>query len=108
MIMKALLNPKPANMAKILQTEEWFRKGFQPNTVFSILMVNIAKKDLLASLEFKLWTKYVSSFNHYNPNENVKMLNILGTNYDDQDWMLSRAMKVERTKDIATKLCGEL
>ncbi|KAJ8523767.1 hypothetical protein ON010_g17351 [Phytophthora cinnamomi] len=104
--------PATQNTAKRLEMEQvqlWLKKGRTPDDTFTLLSLDRAGENLLASPQFNTWAKYINYYNKENPDEKTTLIAKLMTHFDDEELtpILVAASKVPSTKATATKLQAE-
>nr|7XVK_B Chain B, RxLR effector protein PSR2 [Phytophthora sojae] len=105
-------SPATQSTAKRLEAEQvqlWLKKGRTPDDTFTLLSLDRAGDDLLASPQFNTWMKYINYYNKENPDEKTTVLAKLMTHFDDEELtpILVVARKVPSTESTAAKLQAE-
>ncbi|GMF55261.1 unnamed protein product [Phytophthora fragariaefolia] len=104
--------PATQNIAKRLEAEQvqlWLKTNRLPEDVFTLLSLDRAGDELLATPQFKTWTKYINYYNKENPDAKTTILAQLGNHFDEDELtrILIAAMKAPSTEATAAKLQDE-
>ncbi|EGZ09493.1 hypothetical protein PHYSODRAFT_288430 [Phytophthora sojae] len=111
-IEKAKLSPETERIAAILQGEqlqEWSRIGYWPGAVYRFLFKQHSYDGIFASINWKIWTKYLDDYNAMHSAKQVSMYQVLKAHYADEGLVkvLEKAELAPETKKLASRLHAE-
>ncbi|KAG2883764.1 hypothetical protein PC129_g5862 [Phytophthora cactorum] len=104
--------PNTATAAKRLEADQiqlWLKNGRTPGELLTLLSLDKAGDQLLASPRFQTWSKFISYYNKENPGDATTVMEKLTYHIGDEEIMriLEAARKVPSTEKAATKLQTE-
>ncbi|KAG7384314.1 hypothetical protein PHYPSEUDO_002779 [Phytophthora pseudosyringae] len=104
--------PSMATAAKRVEAEQiqlWLKNYRTPDSLLTLLSLDKAGDQLLASPRFQTWSKFTKYYNKENPDEAETVVARLANRLGDEALtpVLVAARKVPKTKDIAAELQAE-
>ncbi|ETN03613.1 hypothetical protein PPTG_15594 [Phytophthora nicotianae INRA-310] len=104
--------PSTARTAKLLEADQiqfWLKNERTPDELLTLLSLDKAGDQLLASPRFQTWSKYINYYNKEYPSEATTVMEKLTYNLGEEEviGILAAARKVPSTEKAAAKLQAE-
>ncbi|ETO66921.1 hypothetical protein F444_16015 [Phytophthora nicotianae P1976] len=104
--------PSTARIAKLLEADQiqfWLKNERTPDELLTLLSLDKAGDQLLASPRFQTWSKYINYYNKEYPSEATTVMEKLTYNLGEEEviGILAAARKVPSTEKAAAKLQAE-